>query len=73
MLSPDKYLEYVRSLNRICDPITADRDALRLIKTICEENSVPVSEGHTTAMGFVWQVATIALGSVASPKPGALR
>lgn len=72
-LSQEKYLEYVQRMNKICNPSPAAHDALRLIKTICEENSIPVSDGHTTAMSFVWQIATAALGPVALPKPGALR
>lgn len=67
-LSQEKYLEYVRSMNRICNSPNYKRDALLLIKTICEENAIPVSEEHTTAMGFVWQVAVAAIGSVDAPR-----
>lgn len=60
-LSPEKYLEYVRRMNRICDSVTSERDALHLIKTICEEKSPGSEDGHSTPLDFVWQVANTVL------------
>lgn len=60
-LSQDKYLEYAQRLTALCDSATPERDALRLIKTICAEKSPGSVDGHSTPLDFVWTVANTVL------------